>query len=133
MTLLKNILFFFVVYLPALALASMFMQLIPAVVQRTPSEWELGWNPILWLITTAPWQIPNVVFVPVLHLLAGRAGRRHAPGTARRVVVPAAAAMFLLGNLALWRLDNMAELAVPVAVAGVVYGVVFRVPSRSSD
>jgi hypothetical protein len=108
------------------------MQLVPAVAQRVPQEWDMGWNPVLWLIATAPWQIPIVVFVPLLHLLAGRVERRHAAGTARRVVVPAAAAMFLLGNVALWRLDNMTELAVPVLVAGAVYGAVFRVPGRPS-
>lgn len=131
MILLKNIGLFFLVYIPAMAVASMLLQLVPAIAQRTPAEWEVGWNPMLWLIVATPWQVPVVVLVPVLHFIARRVSRRQSLAASRRLMLVCAPVFFLAGNVVLWGVGNLLELALPVLCAGVVYGAVLRIPRSS--
>jgi hypothetical protein len=92
-------------------------------------EWKVGWNPLMWLVFTLPWLLPTVLLVPILHLLARLMVRRHSGSGARAFLIVASPILFVVAVLALWGFHNLEPgFLGPVAVAGLVYGAVFRVP-----
>lgn len=130
MALLVNVVLFFLGFLPAVALVSMFLAGIFGERMGASPDWEIGWNPILWLIMTAPWLLPAVFLVPVLHLLGKHAAKRLSRQSARQIVVVASPTLFVLTTLGLWGLENFQwGFMTPVAVAGLLYGAVLRIPS----
>jgi hypothetical protein len=133
MTFLKNLILFFVVYLPAVAIVSMLMELIPSVHARTPDTWDVGWNPIVWLLLSAPWQLPSVILVPLLHFLGWAFAARSSRSRARRAAVVASPILFLAAWLVLYGPENSnVESVVPVVLAGLLYGAVLRIPGARS-
>jgi len=129
MTFLKNLLLFFLVFLPAVALLCMVLEFVLADRAGTSSEWRVGWNPLMWLILTVPWLLPTVLLVPILHFLARLMGRRHSVSGARAFLIVASPILFVVAVLGLWGVQNLEPgFLGPVAVAGLVYGSVIRVP-----
>ena len=125
----KNLGLFLIVFLPAAALASMVMSGLLG--NRVPSspEWDIGWNPVLWLIMTAPWLLPTVVVVPLLHLLGLSLGGRRPNWNPRLAIALASPILFSAAVFAVWGTDNFrVDFVLPVVVSAVVYGLVFRVP-----
>ena len=126
---LKNIALFFFVFLPAVAITS--MVLIESLGDRvhTSPEWEIGWNPILWFIMTAPWLVPVVVVVPLLYFLARVVTRRSSRSVARCVLLGATPALFLVAILIIYDQGNFSwEFTVPVGVSGLLFGAMQRIP-----
>jgi hypothetical protein len=83
----------------------------------------------MWLILIVPWLLPTVVLVPILHVLAKLMGRRHSPSGARAFLIVASPVLFVVAVLGLWGFQNLEPgFLGPVAVAGLAYGAVFRVP-----
>lgn len=129
----KNLGLFLIVFLPVAALASMVMANLPG--GRVPSspQWDIGWNPVLWFIMTAPWLLPTVVVVPVLHMLGLFLVGRRPHWNLRLAVAIASPALFSAAVLGLWGPDNFrVDLVLPVVVSAVVYGLVFRIPLRAA-
>jgi len=126
---LKNIALFFFGFLPTVAIVS--MVLIEALGDRvhTSPDWEIGWNPILWFIMTAPWLVPIVVIVPLLYFLAKIVTRRSSRSVARCVLLGATPALFLVAILIINGPDNFSwEFALPVGVSGLLFGAIQRIP-----
>jgi hypothetical protein len=126
---LKNLGLFLVVFLPCVALVSMVLAAVLG--DRVPSspQWQAGWNPLLWLIMTAPWLLPTAFVVPLLHMLARTLRRRLPSMQARLTFVAASTLLFLLAVLALWGVANLTvSFALPVVVSAAAYGFVFRIP-----
>jgi len=132
MSLLINLGLFLVVFLPAAALASMVLAGVLGDRVATSPDWDVGWNPILWLVMTMPWLLPTVAVVPVLHFLGkGIAGRR-SRSAARRALPVLSPVLYVLAVLVLWGPGNFRlEFVLPVALAGVLYGAVQRIDGRS--
>jgi len=129
MRLLKNVGLFLIVFLPAAALASMLMAGLLRGRLPTSPQWDAGWNPVLWLIMTAPWLLPTVAVVPVLHLLGWVLARRRPHWSGKLTVALASPTLFSAAALGLWGPENFrVDLVAPVVAAGVVYGLVFRLP-----
>jgi hypothetical protein len=119
---------FFVVFLPATTVANMTLGVLFPQEAAAP-EWKLGWNPVLWLVMTAPWVTVAVVAVPVLHFVGAIAARRTSSRNARTVVVAVAPVLFLAVLVGLWGASYLTvELGAPVCFGAVVYGIVFRMP-----
>jgi len=91
-TFLKNIALFFFGFLPAVAIANMALNAVLGDRVPTSPDWEIGWNPILWFIMTAPWLVPTVVIVPLLYILAKVIVRRFSRPVARGVLLGASPA-----------------------------------------
>ncbi len=130
MPFLKNLGLFLVVFLPLVALVSMVMEGVLGDRVATSPEWRVGWNPIMWLIMTAPWLIPTVLVVPALHFL-GRGLRKRIPqGRVRGIMVIASPVLLSVAVLVLWGPHNFQlDFALPVVLSGLVYGAVFRIPA----
>ena len=129
MTFLRNRGLFFVVFLPLVALVSMVMEgVLGDLVAKAP-EWHVGWNPIMWFIVTAPWLIPTVVVVPVLHFLGRGLRKRISPGRVRGIMVIASPVLLSVAVLVLWGPHNFQlDFGLPVVLSGLVYGAVLRIP-----
>ena len=129
MRLVKNLSLFLIVFLPAAAVASMLMAgLLGDRVPASP-QWHVGWNPVLWLIMTAPWLLPTVVVIPALHLLGWVLVRRRPHWNGRLIIAFASPLLFSAAILGLWGPGNFrVEFVLPVVVSAVVYGLVFRIP-----
>lgn len=129
MALVKNMALFFLVFLPTVALASMTLAGFLGDHFQSSPQWNAGWNPLLWLIITAPWLLPTVIVVPLLHFLAKGLMRRSPRVVVRRVLLVASPALFIAAVLALWGPGNFRlDFVLPVAVSGVFYGVLQRLP-----
>lgn len=130
MLLLRNVGLFFVVFLPAAAIAGM---LVEAWLVEPAPGWEVGWNPVLALVLTAPWLAPAVLVVPLLHWLAAALAARFSRRTARAALLGASPALFLATVGVLWGPQNFRlELGLPVAAAGLAFGGVLRIATRPS-
>ena len=128
MTLLKNLGLSLLVFLPLVAVVSMVVAGVLGDRAPTAPEWRVGWNPILWLIMTAPWLLPTVLVVPLLHFLGRGLGKRFSVGLVRGLVVAASPILFLLAVLALWGPGNFdVGFVLPVFVSALVYGSVLRI------
>jgi uncharacterized membrane protein len=126
---LKNITLFFFGFLPLAAVVNMVLAGVLGDRVHTSPDWKIGWNPILWFIMTAPWLVPTVVIVPVLYFLAREISRRHSRTTARRALLGASPALFLLAVLLLYGPDNFQwDLILPVGLAGLLFGAMQRIP-----
>jgi len=130
MGLVKNLGLFLVAFLPAAAVASMLMEGLLGDRAPASPQWHAGWNPVLWLIMTAPWLLPTAVVVPALHLLGWVLVRRRPHWNGRLTVALASPVLFAVAILGLWGPGNFrVGFVLPVAVSAVVYGLVFRIPS----
>ncbi len=128
-TFLKNIALFFFMFLPTVAITSMVLTESLGDRVHTSPEWEIGWNPILWFIMTAPWLVPIVVIVPLLYFLARVVTRRSSRSVARRVLLAATPALFMGALLIIYGPDNFSwEFALPVCVSGLLFGAMQRIP-----
>lgn len=128
MTLLKNLGLFLLVFLPLVALVSMVLAGVMGDPADVADEWYVGWSPILWFIMTAPWLLPTVLVVPILHFLGRALAKRTSPRSARSVVLVASPVLFLLAVLGLWGPHNLEiDFVFPVLAAAFVYGAVLRI------
>ena len=126
---LKNIALFFVVFLPTVAIASMVLTEALGDRVHTSPDWEIGWNPLLWFIMTAPWLIPTVVSVPLLYFLAKGIARRSSRSVARRVLLGASPALFLGTILVIYGPNNFSwDFILPVGVSSLLFGALQRIP-----
>ncbi len=129
MGLLKNLGLFFIVFLPAVALASMLLAGLPGARAAVSPEWRIGWNPVPWLIMTAPWLLPTILLVPALHLLGKWLVRKRSRGNARLVIALASSVLFPAAALALWGPSNLrVDFVLPIVISALGYGLVFRLP-----
>ena len=129
MALVKNMALFFLGFLPAVAVASMTLAGVFGDHIESSPQWKVGWNPFVWLIMTAPWLLPTAVVVPLLHFLGKGVLRRFSRVVARRVLLGASPALFMVAVLALWGPGNFRlDFVLPVAVSGVLYGALQRIP-----
>jgi hypothetical protein len=128
MTFWTNLVLFPLVFLPAIALVGMVWEGIAGAPSPT---WRVGWNPLLWLLWTAPWHLPLIGLVPVLHLLARVLARpRAARRPVRLLLVIASPVLATLGLLAVYGRGNVRlDVLLPVALAGLAYGAVLRIPA----
>jgi hypothetical protein len=126
MTFLKNLGLFFVVFLPVIAITGMIAEGIAGPASPT---WRVGWNPLLWLVWTAPWHAPVVVAVPLLHILGRRLARRGSRSAARRTLLVASPLTCAVVMLGVYGPDNAgAGTLLPILLAGLAYGAVLRIP-----
>jgi len=133
MILLRNFVLYLLVFLPVAALAGMLMQNLGLSAEVSP-EWEIGWNPILWMIVTVPWLLPTILAVPILHYLSRWLTRRFPKGRARIAVMIASAILFTLALLVLWGPGNFSpDFILPALVSALIYGAVFRMPDPPSE
>ena len=129
MTFWRNIGLFFVLFLPAVALVSMVLTGVLGESVQTSPDWDIGWNPILWLIMTAPWLLPTILAVPLLHLLGKGVAKGFSRPLARRILLGASPVLFMVCVLIEWGPDNFTlEFVLPVAVSGLLYGGLLRIP-----
>ena len=132
MNFLRNLALFFLGFLPLVAILSMVLSYLMA--DRIPSsaEWDLGWNPVLWFIVTAPWLLPTVLLVPVLHFLGKAAVRRFARPFARVILMMSSVILFMAALLILWGWENFQwDFVLPVVTAAWLYGALLRLPPGS--
>ncbi len=132
MVLLRNIGLFFIGFLPAVAILSMIVAAVSGDGAESSSDLSVGWNPVLALIITAPWLIPTVVVVPLLHILGSSVANRFSLPVARGVLLGVSPAVFMLAVLILWGPQNFRlEFALPVAISGVFYAALQRIPMNA--
>jgi len=119
---------YFWLFLPATTLAGMAYRAVfnqPAVAP----EWDIGWNPILWLIMSIPWLLPTVIGVPVLHLSSCQLGLRVSRRTVRVLLAFATPLLFVLIMLGLWGGSYLeAHLLLPLVVGAGFYGGLLGIP-----
>jgi hypothetical protein len=129
-SLLGNLALFLFGFLPTAAVVSMVLAPVLEDPAETAPEWRLGWNPFLWWIMTAPWLLPAILAVPALHFLGKWSASRFSRSRARRLLLGAAPALFLVIILVLWGPENFRlSFVLPVAISGFLYGAVQRIPA----
>lgn len=129
MSFLKNIGLFVLVFFPTIALASMGLQAIVGW-ERVAPEWRVGWNPIIWIILTAPWHVPTILIVPILHVLTWRTRRRWSVREVRRILLVASPILALAVPLLLYGgTCFQLETWLPVVLGGLLYGALMRIPA----
>ena len=134
MEFLRNLILFFVGFLPLVAIVSMVLAAVLGDRVVSPAGWSIGWNPVLWFIVTAPWLLPTVVIVPVLHFLGKGAASRFSRPVVRAFLLGASPTLFMLAVLVLWGPENFRwEFVLPVATSGVLYGALQQVPERGAS
>jgi hypothetical protein len=134
MVLLRNIVLFFIGFLPAVAVVSMVVAAVFRDGAESSSDLSVGWNPLLALIVTAPWLIPTVLVVPLLHILGSCAANRFSLPKARGVLLGASPAAFTVAVLILWGPQNFRlEFVLPVVISGVLYGALQKIPAEPTS
>ncbi len=129
MSLIFNIGLFFIGFLPAMSIITMVLSATFGDSAVSSTGWDIGWNPILAFIVNAPWQVPALVAVPLLHFLGKFLAQKYSRPRARVFLLGLAPTFFLLVNLGIWGPSNFKwELILPVAGAGVLYGALQRIP-----
>ena len=130
--LLQNLALYLGVFLPVAVLTGM---VVSHVTGTPPSpDWDAGWNPLLWLVFTAPWLLPTIALVPVLYLSVRALIRWQPRWNARLLAVLVSPALFASTWLGLWGADNFTfDLVAPVIVAAVVFGLVLRLPPGAEE
>lgn len=134
MVLLRNIGLFFIGFLPAVAIVSMVVTAVVGDDAGSSSDLSAGWNPILALIITAPWLIPTVLVVPILHVLGWCAANRFSLPMARGILLAVSPALFMVAVLVLWGPQNSRlEFILPVVISGAFYGALQRIPVEAAS
>ena len=132
MTLVRNLVLFFVLFLPSSCATGLSGSFFTGPLPTPRIGYELG----LFLVGVVPLLLPSILVVPVLHFAYRAWSRRRSPAKARFLATLATPVALLATHLVvfgvgLWSLQLVALFLIP----GVVYGVAFGIPSaaRRSD
>ncbi|MBT3979981.1 MAG: hypothetical protein HOE90_01435 [Bacteriovoracaceae bacterium] len=125
--LITNILLFPVTIFPVVALVGFIQEGVFGDLSST----EPGFNPILWLIYTAPWVSPAVILSPIIHIVVQSISKRSFLTVARLSAVILSPLLFSLAMLVLWGVRNFTVDSIfPIVIAGFVYGGIFRIHDK---
>ena len=126
MTLIANLGLFVAVFLPVVALVAMGLE---GLLGPASPEWRVGWNPLLWLLWTAPWHVWLILLVPLLHWVGRAMAAARGRHTARATLLTAAPLLFAVAMRGFYGPGNGGmDVLLPVLIAGLAFGAVARIP-----